>query len=213
MPSGEPTARRLARCYAAVVPAGGGAPIWTAPTRLALLEAADWMDRPRPAGLAVTGPPGAGKTTLLRAVEMLLAPDLAAAGGGADGFGRSQPGGITVVYRSARDLYADPGFNPDDPGWMDGSTYAACRDAALCVLDDIGQEETAHRRWGNEYRLVAGIILARYDRRRPLVLSSNLSMAQIGEKYGALVGDRLREMCRFVRIEQGSFRRAGEGGA
>lgn len=213
MPSDEPMARRLARCYAAVVAARGGVPIWTAPTRLAILEAADWMDKGRPAWLAVVGPPGAGKTTLLRAVEMLLAPDQAAASSRADGFGRPRPGEAAVVYRSARDLYADPGFNPEDPGWMAGSAYAACRDAGVCVLDDVGQEATALRRWGNEYRLVAGIILARYDRRRPLVLSSNLTLAQLGEKYGALAGDRLREMCRFVRIEQGSFRRAGEGAA
>lgn len=214
---GERAARWLARCYKALVEARSGTrPEWTQQTRYALCAAGEWLEQTRGAnfrgGMTVTGPCGGGKTTLIKAVAMLLdglAPQFAA-GQETDAFGRPAPRSDMrrVVYYSARDLYNDPRFNPDSSEWVYNSAYAECRDAGLCVLDDIGQEASAFKRWGNEYKLVARVILERYDLGRPLVISSNLSVSQICDRYGEFVGDRLHEMCCFVRIEQSSFRRA-----
>lgn len=220
LPLGEErAARQLARCYKALVETRSGVrPSWTHPTRQALDATGAWLEQMGGGdfrgGLTVTGPCGGGKTTLIQAVAMLLEGHAAhfAAWHETDAFGRplQRPLSRRVVYKSARDLYNDPRFNPDDSEWVYNSAYAECRDAGLCVLDDVGQEVTAFKRWGNEYKLVARVILERYDLGRPLVLSSNLSVAQLGDKYGEFVGDRIHEMCRFVRIEQSSFRRATE---
>lgn len=210
---GEPVARQLGAFYRAIVQSRGGTVEWTPQTVSAVRMVSDWLAQApgtRRPGLMVSGPFGGGKTTLVQAALCLLmhrAPRLAPEGM-LDPFGDpiAAPLSRRAVYQTARSLYSDPRFDPEGSEWYHRSAFAECRDAALCVLDDVGQEATAFKKWGNAYPLVSEVILQRYEAGLPLVISSNLAIEQVAEKYGGFIADRLFEMCVFVRIEQRSFR-------
>lgn len=211
---GEPVERQLSWWYREFVHAQGVAKVqWTAQTVAALAAAGAWLaQRPgaQRAGLAVTGPFGGGKTTLIKSVASLLLSSAKyfTQWDETDAFGerRTRPYSRRIVYQTARNLYSDPRFDPNSREWLYRSTFAECRDAGLCVLDDVGQEATAVKKWGNTYPLVTELILYRYEAGLPLVISSNLDIEGLARKYGGFVADRLYEMCAFARIEQRSFR-------
>jgi DNA replication protein DnaC len=50
------------------------------------------------------------------------------------------------------------------------------------------------------------IITKRYDWQKPLAITSNLSIAEIGNRYGERVADRIREMAEVITIKGNSYR-------
>jgi DNA replication protein DnaC len=73
-------------------------------------------------------------------------------------------------------------------------------------IDDIGYEPIKVNHYGTEVRPFEEILMARYDNRLPIMLTSNLSIAQIGAKYGMHISDRLREMVIVVEFKGKSKR-------
>ena len=76
----------------------------------------------------------------------------------------------------------------------------------LLILDDFGMER------GTEYGLeqVYSVIDSRYRSRRPLIVTTNLTLQQIQnppDTAHARIYDRLLEMCAPVRFTGGNFRR------
>ena len=76
----------------------------------------------------------------------------------------------------------------------------------LLILDDFGMER------GTEYGLeqVYSVIDSRYRSRRPLIVTTNLTLQQIQNPLDtahARIYDRLLEMCAPVRFTGGNFRR------
>ena len=76
----------------------------------------------------------------------------------------------------------------------------------LLILDDFGMER------GTEYGLeqVYSVIDSRYRSRRPLIVTTNLTLQQIQnppDTTHARIYDRLLEMCAPVRFTGGNFRR------
>ena len=83
---------------------------------------------------------------------------------------------------------------------------AAEEGLTLLILDDFGMER------GTEYGLeqVYSVIDSRYRSRRPLIVTTNLTLQQIQNPTDtayARIYDRLLEMCAPVRFTGGNFRR------
>ena len=78
-----------------------------------------------------------------------------------------------------------------------------CR-APLAVLDDLGSEKPSE--WVADRLYV--VIQHRYDNDLPVVVTSNLSVGEIGERIGARIASRLVEMCQQIELG-GPDRRLG----
>ena len=65
----------------------------------------------------------------------------------------------------------------------------------IIVLDDVGTEPLEVNIYGNRYELFNEILYARYARRQPTILTTNLTWDALGNKYGPRIMSRLGEMC------------------
>ena len=63
------------------------------------------------------------------------------------------------------------------------------------VLDDVGTEPLEVNVWGNRLELFNEIIYARYARRQPTIITTNLALEDMRAKYGERIMSRLNEMC------------------
>ena len=72
----------------------------------------------------------------------------------------------------------------------------------LLILDDMGTEKLTE--WGSE-RLFE-IVDHRYNENLPMIITTNLTPAQLKKAVGDRIYDRIREVCRMVSITEGSYR-------
>lgn len=72
----------------------------------------------------------------------------------------------------------------------------------LLVIDDFGVEKVT------EFVLdkVFALIDTRYRAEKPLIITTNLSLKEITDKFGSRISDRLQEMCYPLRVEGQSKR-------
>lgn len=82
-----------------------------------------------------------------------------------------------------------------------------CRRLILGI-DDLGSEETQVRNYGNAIRPIEEMIFRRYaDRKTLTIVTTNLTAAQLREKYSARFYDRMREMMQPLAINLESLRK------
>ena len=67
------------------------------------------------------------------------------------------------------------------------------KEAEMLILDDMGAEHTSSSSWLSD-RLYQ-ILGDRHDQLRPTVMTSNLSIAELGNVYGDRITSRINEMC------------------
>lgn len=77
----------------------------------------------------------------------------------------------------------------------------------VLLLDDIGVEQADIKFYGNVIQPFVKIVEERYDRRLPLVVSTNLTSAEIEERYGHRTLDRIREMSVGIKYDGESYRK------
>lgn len=85
--------------------------------------------------------------------------------------------------------------------------YAELERKRLLILDDVGKEQPADPRFVQ--RVYFHVVDGRYRRGMPILMTSNLGMAQLEEHMGAAVVDRLVEMTggKIVELKGQSYRR------
>ena len=77
----------------------------------------------------------------------------------------------------------------------------------VLLLDDIGVEQYEYKEYGNVIRPFVKIVEERYNRRLPMVVSTNLSGEEIRTIYGERTIDRIKEMSVGIRYEGKSYRK------
>lgn len=131
-------------------------------------------------GIMLCGQPGNGKTTLMHALYELC----------------KLRGNMPLLTSGKRIVKAvEDGVNVD--------TF---QDERLMFIDDLGAERKEIQHYGNVLTPMVDLLEHRYARRLFTVVTTNLDADQIGEKYGARVRDRFREMFIVVPFSNKSFR-------
>jgi len=141
-------------------------------------------------GLALIGSVGCGKTILFEAFSSLLA--------------RSFPeSSRRFRVKSSREIIRE--FSSGQ--WAATETYLQ---GSLCI-DDVGDESTEFKHYGNATPVIEEILKDRYESYRKggkdlTHITSNLSLNEMSDRYGLRAMDRLGQMMTFVTIS-GSSRR------
>ena len=74
-------------------------------------------------------------------------------------------------------------------------------------VDDVGTEPLISQDFGNKIAPFAYLVSERYPNRLPTIITSNISLEDIGKRYGERIRDRLVEMCEVLVFESKSYRR------
>jgi DNA replication protein DnaC len=77
----------------------------------------------------------------------------------------------------------------------------------MIIIDDLGDEPTEQMHYGSIITPVIDLLEERYNRRVMTIATTNLSAADIQDKYGLRIRDRLRESMQMVVYKQPSYRK------
>ena len=142
-------------------------------------------------GLMFCGLCGNGKTTWAKALQLL-----------ASGLNLKNP--INNLY------YVFPLWNAKDLATRSKGNYSDWRNVMryqLMIVDDLGTEPREVMEFGNVYTPLIDLITTRYEEQLFTIFTTNLTPAQLEEKYGKRIVDRLNEMVEKVVFENESYRR------
>ena len=142
-------------------------------------------------GLMFCGLCGNGKTTWAKALQLLVS-----------GLNLKNPiNNLYYVFTlcNAKDLAMRSKGNYND--WRNLMRYQ------LMIVDDLGTEPREVMEFGNVYTPLIDLITTRYEEQLYTIFTTNLTPAQLEEKYGKRIVDRLNEMVEKVVFENESYRR------
>ena len=142
-------------------------------------------------GLMFCGLCGNGKTTWAKALQLLVS-----------GLNLKNP--INNLY------YVFPLCNAKDLAMRSKGNYNDWRNVMryqLMIVDDLGTEPREVMEFGNVYTPLIDLITTRYEEQLFTIFTTNLTPAQLEEKYGKRIVDRLNEMVEKVVFENESYRR------
>lgn len=146
-------------------------------------SAARWIVEGRKIGLMLYGKVGSGKSTLAAAIRQMLIVT----------FGqRIEKVTALELSRAAKD---------DRDSF---SNYLNCK---MLLIDDMGEEPTTVKSWGNEISPFVETIYSRYDKQRFTIITTNLLEDEIKEIYGVRVADRFNEMFDRIYFDNKSYRK------
>ena len=142
-------------------------------------------------GLMFCGLCGNGKTTWAKALQLLVS-----------GLNLKNP--INNLY------YVFPLWNAKDLAKRSKGNYNDWRNVMryqLMIVDDLGTEPREVMEFGNVYTPLIDLITTRYEEQLYTIFTTNLTPAQLEEKYGKRIVDRLNEMVEKVVFENESYGR------
>lgn len=84
--------------------------------------------------------------------------------------------------------------------------FAKLMDAPLLAIDDAGKEATEVMHYGNSLLPMTELLEYRYEHQLFTILTSNVTVDELAEKYGERVFDRLIEMMNVITFTNNSFR-------
>lgn len=125
-----------------------------------------------------------------RVPELFTARDLALFAAGYHGDAELCPEGGPRLYEKCAGLTEDPYFDYSGP----------------VIVDDIGTEPEEMNVFGTKITPIADLLARRYERRYPTIITANLGLESIADRYGARILDRLQEVAEFVEFGGESYR-------
>ena len=143
--------------------------------------------------LFIVGNMGTGKTTLMKAMGKII-----------KSMRRTNTEYFSAMQISALDLpkiATDPDLRPRYEQILTGNDGALYQ-----LIDDIGQEPTEVKSYGNSLIPFVEVVNKRYERQIPMIITSNLNLQDIKEKYGDRVADRIHEMAEVLNFKGNTYR-------
>ena len=180
-------AAELKKAYDSFVQGKGKIVVMDRYTVQVMTSAAQWLAGEGKPWLMLRGNIGVGKTTLGLSVRRVLAEH---------GTSTEEIDAISIA-----EVYQE-----------DKAEYQRLLKVKSLLIDDIGTEPSMVKQFGNETSPMAMMITERYRYRERLglttIITTNLSVEELTERYGARVVDRLRELCDVIKYDgaQPSYR-------
>ena len=137
---------------------------------------ARWLTTPQKRGVILQGNVGCGKTTLARALFRTMQFH------GAPAVGCTEASLSQAYKESEREQY-----------WR-------LKNAGRLFIDDLGAGYTSVKNYGEEFSPIIDVLTHFYKERKTLVITTNLKMQGIADKYGVRIADRLGELCNFIEL-------------
>lgn len=148
-------------------------------TKENIRKVASWLMNSKKRGLLLMGTLGNGKTTMLNSIFRLF-------------------GNCKATIGNAQDIF-------DHFKTTQGSMKYWDED--LLLIDDLGIEPPRCMTFGEENYPLSKLLLHRYDRCLTTVIATNLDLAQLEDRYGDRVTDRLFETFELIVYNNASYRR------
>lgn len=143
-------------------------------------------------GLFLTGDYGTGKSALLKAIVSFIDKyysDKATKNG--------IPSPIYTLSQAMANKFKD----------NDEVSINRMKTTPVLAIDDLGYEPKDVYYFGTLAHPFEEILMERYDRRRLVLISSNMNLDQIGERYGAHIKDRVKQMVYIIEFRGKSKRK------
>ncbi len=148
----------------------------------AISKAARWLSESPTPGLIIFGNVGNGKTTLINAITNLI---------NAYSLGRDTAGNSAWMKFVTTDTLARYAKEDSEKMWSIIRT-------PMLALDDLGAEQDTIKTYGNVVNPAVELLSYRYQYRLFTLVTTNLKTAEIRQRYGDRIADRMNEM--FTRI-------------
>ena len=145
---------------------------------------------PQKGGIMLNGLYGNGKTTTVRA--------LAAALNYLRDTGAYYGDNLGIVIADAKDIAA----LATDRKALEKLSRKPC----ALAIEDMGREPAEVMSYGNVLSPIADLVETRYALQLYTIVTTNLTPAQISERYGPRIADRFREMLHVLTFKNPSFR-------
>lgn len=158
----------------------------------------DPMKRP---GLLLYGNVGTGKTTLLRAIcatiNKICTREEDERGIKEDVLDIPNPISIVKAKQIITEYTVRSAQN---------NRYDLMNKVALLAIDELGVESTEAKLYGNVSEPLIDLLCERYDKQLCTIISTNMGLEEIEERYGRRVSDRFSEMFTAIPFTENSFR-------
>lgn len=160
------------------------------------LAIAKWMVDPKEKyGLLLYGTVGTGKTTMLKAICRVINSCLEAEND-RDRLGTYGKEVITMIR--AKDVL--------DAYQNNNELYRKMMSVKFIAIDEIGVESIDVKSYGNVSEPLIDLLSTRYDKQKMTLVSSNLDLKQVSERYGLRLADRFNEMFKKIAFVGASYR-------
>lgn len=166
-------------------------------TRSYILAAARWLINPGATpGLMLCGLYGNGKTTLAKAIARLVEYVTEQE----KGYGGRRVMKFITAKNICRLCAAGEKFKEqyDD--------YERLFSEPMMIIDDLGEEPLEVMVYGMIHTPLVDLISERYANQRLTIITTNLEVGDLKEKYGSRIYDRLQEMLTPIVFENDSYR-------
>ena len=84
----------------------------------------------------------------------------------------------------------------------DHDTFDSYCRMPFLYIDDLGAEPAEINDYGTKITPFATLLLIRYEKRLPTLITTNLTGKQLSERYGFRVADRIAELFEFIAFKQ-----------
>lgn len=152
-----------------------------------------WLYNSDKQGLLLCGTVGNGKTTLAKATVRLI-----------NYYNKNYVQGAEIWRESVKEITA---YDLTTYARDNKEKYASCKNALRLFIDDVGIEESGVKNYGNVICPFAELLFDRYRDNRLTIITTNLTMEQIKEKYDSRVADRMMEMFWRMVFTSASYRK------
>ena len=152
-------------------------------------EVTAWVFDTSKWGIMLMGSLGNGKTTMQRALINYLS--WAYSQSSIEGMMKE----CRIYNRIAKTIVKDFLKNGDIEGYFH-----------IYGIDDLGEEPKEVQMYGNICTPLVDLLEYAYATKKPTIITTNLDVNALKEKYGARVADRLREMMTIVSFTNASYR-------
>lgn len=147
-------------------------------------------------GLMLCGSAGSGKSTLTRAIKAVI---------------RKLAVSLAFPNRYRQSFSFQPELQVKEATKLatmldDRREFEAIATAEMLCIDDLGVEPSKVSVYGTLFEPLPYIIEQRYNRRLFTLVTTNLTLTQIKEKYGERIMERLKEMMTIIPVTMPSYR-------